>query len=126
MQSPLLRKTLRLWVAARLIEKPWGICGEETLGLSPVQKKDSPFFGIIPITPVMDTQLDQIVIQSILLPLQREVLQMLQAKFEKFRRKDWFEIFTTICLLLNTIEIATGHDHEFATSYGHVVGFDSP
>ncbi|KEF59889.1 uncharacterized protein A1O9_04737 [Exophiala aquamarina CBS 119918] len=68
----------------------------------------------------MDTQLDQIVIQSILLPLRKEVLQRLQVKFEKFQRKDWFEIFATVFILLNTIEIATRHDHEFATSYGHV------
>lgn len=113
-------------MAARLIETPWNICGEETLGIPRVTEADSPWYGTIPVTPIMDTQLDQIVIQSILSPLRKEVLQMLQAKFDKFQPKDWFELFATVFILLNTIEIATAHDHEFATCYGHVVRSQCP
>ncbi|RMZ83951.1 hypothetical protein DV737_g1374, partial [Chaetothyriales sp. CBS 132003] len=119
-KSPLLEKVLKLWMAARLIEEPWRICGEETLGMKPVTDPDAPYYGWIPVTPIMDTQLDQIVIQSILHNLRTEVLQTLQIKVEKSRKKDWFEIFLTIFILLNTIELATAHDHQFASMYGHV------
>lgn len=108
-------------MAARLIEKPWCICGLETLGMLPGSDKESPWYQKIPITPMMDTQLDQIVIKHILQPLRKEVLQMLQTKIERFHNRDWFEIFAVIFILLNTIEKAVAHDHEFATMYGHVV-----
>lgn len=108
-------------MAARLIEAPWTIFGEEPSDMPPIQDTGSPWHGMSPVTPVMDTQLDQIVIQSILLPLRTEVLQLLQAKFEPFQKKNLFEIFATVFILLNTIEIATKHDHEFANFFGHVV-----
>ncbi|KAL9625232.1 MAG: hypothetical protein Q9160_000634 [Pyrenula sp. 1 TL-2023] len=73
-----------------------------------------------------DGELDQIVIKHILQPLRKEVLQMLQTKIEKFHNRDWFEIFAVIFILLNTIEKAIAHDHEFATMYGHVVELTFP
>ncbi|RMZ86329.1 hypothetical protein DV736_g6444, partial [Chaetothyriales sp. CBS 134916] len=119
-KSPLLKKALKLWMAARLIEKPWRICGEETTTMKPVTDPDAPYCGWIPVTPIMDTQLDQIVIKSILLDLKTQVLQTLQIKIEKSRKKDWLEIFLASFILLNTIELATAHDHQFASMYGHV------
>lgn len=46
---------------------------------------------------------------------------MLQEKISKKKRGDWFEIFATIFIMLNSVEIATAHDHEFATFFGHYV-----
>ena len=84
---------------------------------------DNIFFGRVPITPIMDTQLDQIVIQDTLIPLKQQVLKELQTKIFKKDRSNWFELFITIFLLLNNIEIATAHDHEFAVLYGRYVSF---
>jgi hypothetical protein len=124
MQSDLLKQTLKLWMASRLIEKPWRICSDETLGLNVIEDSNSPWCGVVPVTPLMDTQLDQIVIKSILIPLRHEVLKRLQQKILKHSRRDWFEIFATIFILLNNIEIATAHDHEFAVFYGHFVSLN--
>ena len=46
---------------------------------------------------------------------------MLQEKISKKKRGDWFEIFATIFIMLNGVEIATAHDREFATFFGHYV-----
>jgi hypothetical protein len=108
-------------MASRLIEKPWGICGDETLGVEMVDDPDSPCYGRIPITPVMDTQLDQIVIQDVLTPLKKVVLRDLQRKILNKDNRIWIEVFIVIFILLNSIEIATAHDHEFATDYKHHV-----
>jgi len=69
----------------------------------------------------MDTHLDRVVIQNIPQPLRQEVLKMLQEKIFKKKRGDRFEIFATIFIMLNSVEIATAHDHEFATFFGHYV-----
>jgi hypothetical protein len=104
-----------------LTEGPWRIWGEETLGMTIIDDPRSPFCGNIPIPPVMDTQLDQVVIQDILGPLRQQVLKLLNERISKKSRKDWFEIYATIFILLNNVEIATAHDHDFANRYGHCV-----
>ncbi|CAH0016698.1 unnamed protein product [Clonostachys rhizophaga] len=121
-QGGVLALCLKLWMAARLIETPWQICGRETLGLRIIDDPDHIFHGKIPVTPVMDTQLDRIVIQSILIPLRHEVLKKIQDKIFKKDPAMWFDLLAAVFISLNTIEIAVGHDHEFATLYGHVLG----
>ena len=101
-------------MASRLIEKPWRICGDEKLGMKVTEDPESKWCGRIPVSPVMDTQLDRVVIQNILQPLRQEVLKMLQEKISMVRD------FATIFIMLNSVEIATAHNHEFAT-FGHYV-----
>lgn len=116
-----IKETLSLWLATRLIEKPWRICGKETLGMNPNDTPESPWEGAIPISPVMDTQFDQIIINLILNPLRNRVLERLQQRITaRCGQKDWFDVFLVVFILLNSIEIATAHDHEFANFYGHV------
>ena len=120
-QNSFIQRALNLWVATRLIERPWRICGSETLGVQLDDTKETPFAGTIPVPPVMDSQFDQIVIKRILNPLREQVLKILDQKISSYKREEWLEIFLVVFLLLNNIEIATAHDHEFATFHGHVV-----
>ncbi|KAF4632338.1 hypothetical protein G7Y89_g5787 [Cudoniella acicularis] len=117
-QSQLL-KTLRLWMASHLTKRPWRICSEGTLGMTIIDDPKSPFCGCIPIPLVVDTQLDQVAIQSILDPLRQQVLKLLNERISKKSRKDWFEIYATIFILLNNVEVAIAHDHDFAHRYSH-------
>jgi hypothetical protein len=104
-----------------MVEKAWRICGKETFGLTLEDTKGTPYCGKIPIPPVMDSQFDQIVIQSILNPLRTQVLKGLEAKVNRSKREDWFEIYLLVFLLLNNIELSTAHDHKFANLHCHVV-----
>lgn len=81
----------------------------------------TPYAGKIPISPVMDSQFDQIVIQCILNPLRTQVLKGLEAKVNRTKREDWFETYLLVFLLLNNIELSTAHDHKFANLHHHVV-----
>ncbi|KAI5817575.1 hypothetical protein BZA77DRAFT_245061 [Pyronema omphalodes] len=112
--SPLLRNALRLWTASRIIEDPWEIDGQETLGMAPCMDPGSPYYGKVPVTPVMDFQIDNITIHKILLPLRKEVLQELQKKVLENKRKDFLEIFLTMYILLHNIELTIAHDRWFA------------
>ncbi|EJT74746.1 hypothetical protein GGTG_08584 [Gaeumannomyces tritici R3-111a-1] len=77
--SRLLQDVLEFWVASRIIEDPWRITGQETLGMEEIVDRRSMFFGKIPVTPIMETQLSQIVIRQFLHPLRLLLLQQLQA-----------------------------------------------
>lgn len=113
-----VRKALDLFAANRIIERDWRICGTETLGLNVVDDPENPWFEKIPVTPIMDLQLDQTVIQSFLKPLRDPLLQELQAKIYEARKENWFEIFLTVCILLTNAERLLQHSRNNAKRYG--------
>lgn len=119
----LLQDTLHLWVASRLIEKPWRVAGNETLEhnvddiLHPFWDKESPYFSHVPVTPVMDNQLDQIIIQAILLPRKKSIQKRLHDLVKSNKPSNWFLIYLCTFLLLNNYEIATSHDRNFASRH---------
>jgi hypothetical protein len=87
-----------------MIEGPWCISGEETLGIPFMKDPECPRFNMIPITPIMDTQLDQITIQCILEPLRLSLLRELEEKVKLQKPELFFEIFLTVFVLLCSIE----------------------
>lgn len=122
----MVQRALELWSASRMIEKTWRICGKDKLGLEVSMDPANPWNGIIPVTPMMDTQLDQIVIQDFLVPLRSGLLQELQKKIHGRRKEDWFEIFLTIFILLSNTEFILAHSRRFARRYGMGVSFYPP
>lgn len=119
----MVRRALSLWSASRMIEKTWRICGEDKLGLEASTDPANPWNGIIPVTPIMDTQLDQIVIKDFLVPLRASLLQELQEKISGYKRENWFSIFLTIFILLSNTEYILAHSRRFAKRYGMGVSF---
>lgn len=119
LQSPLIHDALRLFVAARFIEDQWRICGgDDSLNLQPDLETGSPYFNRIPVTPVIDYQLDSIVINLILKPLKARILQTLQEKILKTKPDmDWLEIKITTFILLTSLEWSIRHDNRFARRY---------
>jgi len=113
-----VRKAIDLFAATRIIENDWRICGSDTLGVNVVEDEENPWFGKIPVTPIMDTQLDQIVIQGFLKPLRDQLLQELQTKIYENRRENWFEIFLTTSILLTNAELLLSHSRQNAKRYG--------
>jgi hypothetical protein len=102
----------------RMIEISWTFVGQEIPGLAIVEDPESPWFGQRPITPVMDTQLDQIIIQTFLTPLRTRMLEELQAKMIEGRRKDQFEIFLTTFILQTNTALLLRHSRLNAIKCG--------
>jgi hypothetical protein len=107
----------------RMIERDWTICTPEAIGLSTVDDEESPWHGKVPITPVMDTQLDQIVIRDVLTPLRQRLLSELQAKMETGQKEDWFEVFLVVFILSTNTEWLLRHSRNNAKRYGAKVRF---
>ncbi|CUS12319.1 unnamed protein product [Tuber aestivum] len=115
--SSLLRNALKLWVGSRIIETPWSITGNETFGMTTNMEEGSPYYGKIPVTPIMDFQIDNITIHQLLIPLRKKLLQELQRKVLNNKPEDFLEIYLTIFILLHNMELTIAHDRWFAMRY---------
>jgi hypothetical protein len=122
-ERPLVRKALAIWVATRLTERTWTLCGEETLGVNPCRNNSDPWEGQVPVTPIMDQQLDQVVIREILIPSASAFLNKLKEKVynEADRKATAFEIYLTFFVLLSNAEMQIAHSRRFAQRYGFSV-----
>ncbi|KAF2404618.1 hypothetical protein EJ06DRAFT_579209 [Trichodelitschia bisporula] len=119
--KPTIIQALKVLAINRMIELDWVICGPETLGMPSIQDPDCPWHGKAPITPVMDTQLDQIVIQEHLVPTSRRLLTELQKKMGSGgapSSDDWFEIFLVTFILSRNTELLLKHSRKNAQRYG--------
>ncbi|KAH8768532.1 hypothetical protein BGZ57DRAFT_766227 [Hyaloscypha finlandica] len=103
-QSHLISDALYCWVATRFIEGPWRIfCGGAMIGLEPSSEPGNPFNGIIPVTPAMDTQLDDIFLRDLLIPLEKRLLKGLNDKINEQKRENWLEIYLTIFIMMSNM-----------------------
>ncbi|KAL8372171.1 hypothetical protein RB595_001799 [Gaeumannomyces hyphopodioides] len=116
--SRLLQDVLKFWVASRIMEDPWRIAGQETLGMEEIADRRSMFFGKIPVTPIMETQLSQIVVRQFLHPLRLLLLQQLEASTINEDKIPFAEVLWTVFILLNSIELATAHERKVASTCG--------
>lgn len=111
---PLVERALKLWVACRFIEEPWSIAGNETLGMSEDPNPNCPYHDRIPVPPMVDLQIDLIVINEILQPEVKKILKMLKEKLESSDPwADWFEIYLAYFILLHNVELTMAHDAWF-------------
>lgn len=112
-----------MWATARIIEQDWEITGQETLGISGVDDPESPLHGLIPIIPIIDTQMDQIIIQETLRPLRATLIARLDKMIRAADPAQWFEIYLTVFILLSHFEMAAKHCNNFAREVGKPVAF---
>lgn len=106
----------------RMIERDWQFTEADTYGIQRVVDASNPWRGKVPITPMMDTQLDQIVIQDFLIRRRDKLIADLQAKLDAARRNDFFEVFLVMFILATNLEWLLRHCKKSAERYGAMVG----
>jgi len=116
-KTSLLKPCIRLLAASRVIERDWRIVGDNTLGLTPISDPDSPWFGTIPITPIMDTSLDQMVISGYLNKQRKKILSRFEDKMLRYEPKDCFETILSIFVLSRHTELLLTHSRRNAKRY---------
>lgn len=114
----LVQQALDLFAATRIIERDWRICGSETLEIPAMLDPQQPGSPKIPVTPVMDGQLDQIVTKAYLLPLRETLLANLQQTIYAGKKEDWFSVFLATFIYLTHIECLLQHSRRNAKRYG--------
>lgn len=112
-----------LWSATRMIERFWLITGDDMLGLPPMKQsigpcRLNPYIEAVPVTPIMDTQLDEIAIKHVLVPLKSKLLRLLKAKFLEKKRENWYETFLVSFIILHSSEVVIGQVMDYSRRYG--------
>jgi hypothetical protein len=111
---PLVERVLKLWVCCRFIEEPWSIIGSETLGMSRDANPNCPYHDRIPVPPIVDLQIDLIVINELLQPELKKILNMLKTMLlSSDPWNSWFEIYLAYFILLHNVELTMAHDAWF-------------
>ncbi|KAK5632162.1 hypothetical protein RRF57_007876 [Xylaria bambusicola] len=122
-KSDLIAGALIFWSATRMIERFWMITGDDLLGLPPMEQsigpcRYNPRIKAIPVTPIMDTQLDEIAIKHVLIPLKSKVLSLLKEKVLEKNKKNWYEIFLATFIILHNSEVVLGQVMDYSRRYG--------
>ena len=116
---------LQLWIAIRITTSSIFICGEDTLGVPPDCDESSPFHSKIPLPPVMEAQIELILIQGIQIPLRKVVLDRLQKLIATNKPNTWFAMYLCIFILLHNCSMITKFDANYAKKYIPEVRIDS-
>ncbi|KAF7504689.1 hypothetical protein GJ744_001970 [Endocarpon pusillum] len=116
-KSSLLAMTIKFWVAGRLIEDPWSIQGQESLGMKLDSCPASPFSHRIPVPPIMDFQIDNIVIFDYLMNMLDCIRKAMKQRIMPIKKEDWFDIHLATFVLLQHVDLTMKHDVDFALSH---------
>ena len=92
---------------------PENICSEEKVGTI-VEDRSSPYFGTVPVAPVICAQLEVIIFSTLQRPLMDSVLKQLQNMIIMNDRQNWFTVYLTLFLLLHSCSMTTKRDEEYA------------
>lgn len=103
-KSPLISTALDVWVSARFIEDHWQVfCGGLQIGAVMTNEPGHPYHGFIPVTPIMDTQLDDLVIRVLIKPRLDLFLARLKKKLDERKRENWLELFLAKFVMMSNI-----------------------
>lgn len=118
-KDKLVEDSLMLWSACRMTEKSWRLCQPEIFGLTPSPDPANPWFGTVPVTPIMDQQLDEVFQAAVLMPLQERVLREMDARLSdlNIRKEGFLNLLLSKFILLNNLEAQNAHDRKFASQY---------
>lgn len=73
------------------------------IGLEPTTEPGHPYNDYIPVTPIMDTQLDDLIIRYLITPLTTRFLKRLKDKIEERKKENWLEIFLAMFIMMSNI-----------------------
>ena len=98
-----VRNALHLSILSRLASKSFNIYGQETLGIRQELDPECPYYGRIPIPPLLDAQLDHMLMDKMEI-LKKSVLSELRRMIAGQGRKHWFKIYLIMSILLFNLE----------------------
>lgn len=100
-----------------MIEDPWELLEGNELGVSRVNLPGTKFHDKIPIPPMMDTQLDQVIIQFVLNHLRGKLIRLFEDNITPAKPETWFETFLASFILLTHVERLAAHSVRHAETH---------
>ena len=117
----MLKDALKIWILTRLAYEGYGILeGGDSFGVDVINNPKSPYHETIPISPILDHQLDTVGIRY-MITLKDNVLRALKKKIAKRRQSQWYEVFLTIFVLLHNLEYVARRQHLYMKRHENTV-----
>jgi hypothetical protein len=125
--SSLVKEALHLLAVNRMIEYDWHDRGFQLLSHHDhINNPNCPWFGKVPVTPLMDVQLDQIIMQDFLEPLRIKILKELKGKLHSAPKDNFYEIILTAFILATNTHLLLQHSRGNAIRYRAKKRYNSP
>jgi len=105
LQSDILGETLRIAIVTRFYCRSFGLAGSELLGIVQDTDLESPWFGRVPVPPMLDAQLDELW-RGMMMRRQKRLLSMLKGNIINRRRESWLKTFLTTFVILSILEVS--------------------
>jgi hypothetical protein len=102
-KSTTIHDALTICIITRLASKSFNLTGKETLGIGKVDDPVSPYYGRMPIPPLLDAQIDQIWMEK-MGRIKKKMLSELKKKIMGRKHEDWYHIFLTLFVLIANLE----------------------
>jgi len=126
-EARLLQNYMTLWTAVRRTATLEHIVGQDTLGMDPVaDDKSSPLLGKVPLPPVMIQQLDIILTEGMLRPLQKTILDDLQRLILSNNPKSWMTMYLITFMSLHSCSSLVAENYRNARRQGYKRRFSFP
>ena len=113
---------MKIWILTRLAYEGYGIlAGDQHFQVELVDNPKSPYNGTVPISPILDHQLDTVGIEY-MSKLRSNVLRCLKAKIARRRESQWYEEFLTFFVLLHNLEYIYQKQYKYMKRHESTVG----
>ena len=109
----------------RLFSKSFGIVGAEKLDIKEATDPWSPYFGRVPIPPLLDAQLDKIW-RDVMDKGKKAVLKDLRRRVLQHKLEDWLESFLVMFIWLLNVEFSYRHQCKQLDLHKRAVCTDFP
>ena len=98
-----------MYTAIRLMRIKWRFSGDESLGMTIVEDRNSAWYGIKPVPRMIQNQLGHLLELSII-DLDSKILKDVQDLMEKRERRMWIVTILAVFLLLHVREFDAGRN----------------
>ena len=113
---------MKIWILTRLAYEGYGIlAGNQHFQVELVNNPKSPYNGTVPISPILDHQLDTIGI-TYMNKLRNNILRCLKARLIVRKDSLWYEEFLTFFVLLHNLEYIYGRQYKYMKRHESTVG----
>ena len=82
-----------------------------------------PYNGIVPVTPIMDTQIDDIALRALVIPLGQLVIRELNKKVQQRKPENWPDIFLATFIILSNFGFIFSDVMAYTNRHGIKVRF---
>ncbi|KPM43704.1 hypothetical protein AK830_g2898 [Neonectria ditissima] len=100
----MVKSALNIWIGARMTQEFFCLDDDNDLGIDVVNDRNSIHHGQCPVPPVLDHQLDVLMIQEMIRMKERIFTEIESILKSRNSRSKWYEVYLTVFVLLANLQ----------------------